>query len=455
MDKEVVLIFDIGKTNKKVLLFDREPDILEEEETVFEETVDDDGFACDDIEKLEQWILEKCDRFMKDPRYSVRGINFTTYGATLAYLDGEGERLTPIYNYLKPMPEGVVEPVYEQYGGEEEFCRRTASPALGMLNSGFQALWLQQTKPGIFEKVRTILHFPQYLSHFLTRQIASEHTSIGCHTAFWDFDHMSYHPWTGRLGNTLPAPEPVTTVHPSVRLQENVPVGIGIHDSSSSLVPYFMKSDEEFVLISTGTWCISMNPFNHSPLTADQLKQDCLAYMSIQQNPVKSSRFFLGHIHDENVKYIAEAFRVPSDAYKNVTPDDELIRKVRQRTEKKRVFFGEGIPPGYIDRSVDLSCFAHFEEAYHQFMADLADLTARSIRLILEGSDKTRNLYITGGFSKNPIFVRLMAGHFPDKKVLTSEIANATSLGAALVIWDAIEPGFKPAIDLGLIQWEP
>ena len=96
MDKEVVLIFDIGKTNKKVLLFDREPRILEEEETVFEETVDDDGFACDDIEKLEHWILQKCRHYMEDPRYSVRGINFTTYGATLAYLDGEGERLTPI-----------------------------------------------------------------------------------------------------------------------------------------------------------------------------------------------------------------------------------------------------------------------------------------------------------------------------------------------------------------------
>jgi sugar (pentulose or hexulose) kinase len=153
MNRDVILIFDIGKTNKKILLFDHELKVLHEEETVFGEIPDDDGFEGDDIEKLEAWILAGCRKYLGDPGYSVRGINFTTYGATLMYLDGEGNRLTPVYNYLKPMPEGIVEPVYEKYGGKDEFCRQTASPALGMLNSGFQALWLKETKPGIFEKV--------------------------------------------------------------------------------------------------------------------------------------------------------------------------------------------------------------------------------------------------------------------------------------------------------------
>jgi len=462
MDREVVLIFDIGKTNKKILLFDRTLGIKEEKETVFEETVDDDGFACDDIERLEQWILETCGQYMDDPRYRVRGINFTTYGATLVYLDAAGNRLTPVYNYLKPMPEGVVEPIYREYGGQHEFCRKTASPALGMLNSGFQALWLKKTKPEFFEKVRTILHFPQYLSYLLTGEIASEHTSIGCHTALWDFDEMTYHPWTERLGNRLPEPGPVGRVNPSTVFDRTIPVGVGIHDSSSSLVPYFMSSDEEFVLASTGTWCISMNPFNHTPLTSDQLSQDCLAYLSIQQNPVKSSRLFLGHIHDENVKHLSEAFDVAADAYKNVSLDHDLIRKIRDRAAGKRIFFAESVPEETIDRSVDLSLFENFEETYHQLIADLTDLAARSIRLILDGEDctkngedRTRNLYVTGGFSKNPIFVKLLAGKFPHKKVYTSEIANATSLGAALVIWKAVDPDFTPAIDLGLKQCEP
>ena len=65
------MIFDIGKTNKKILVFDRELKIIHEEETVFKEIPDDDGFKGDDIERLEQWMLEACTRYMKDDFYFI------------------------------------------------------------------------------------------------------------------------------------------------------------------------------------------------------------------------------------------------------------------------------------------------------------------------------------------------------------------------------------------------
>jgi len=447
MSKEAVIIFDIGKTNKKILLFDRSLNIIHEEETVFEEIPDDDGFAGDDIAKLEDWILENCRRFLDDDRYAILGINFATYGATIMYLDSHGKRITPAYNYLKPMPEGVVDKVYERYGGMEEFCRRTASPSLGMLNSGFQALWLKEKKPELFRKAAAILHFPQYLSHLLTGAAASEHTSIGCHTALWDFDRMQYHPWTELLGNTLPEPVPVETTFPSSVFGKRVPVGIGIHDSSSSLVPYFMSSPEPFILVSTGTWCISMNPFNTEPLTAEQLRKDCLSYMSIQRQPVKSSRLFLGRIHDLNVERISNRFGVDQNAYKNIEPDPLLLKELKAK-HPGRLFFREGVPEDLLDEKVDTASFNSFEEAYHRLMIDLASLTAEAISLIIPENDLTRNMYISGGFSKNPLFLHLISACFPDKKIITSEVASGTSLGAALVLWKAIDPGFKPEVDV-------
>jgi sugar (pentulose or hexulose) kinase len=450
MKKELVLIFDIGKTNKKILLFDRELKIIHEEETVFNEIPDDDGFKGDDVEKLEQWMLDACTRIMKDDRFVLRGINFTTYGASLMYLDDKGKRLTPVYNYLKPMPEGVVEPLYDAYGGEAEFCRSTASPALGMLNSGFQALWLKKMKPEIFRQVKSILHFPQYLSHLLSGEVSSEHTSIGCHTGLWDFDQMKYHPWIEQLGALLPDPEPVETTYLSTLFDTSLPVGIGIHDSSSSLVPYFMNSQDEFILVSTGTWCISMNPFNSDPLTADELKKDCLSYMSIRQMPVKSSRLFLGRIHDVNVEHLTKMFGLDNSSYKTIAPDEAMIRTLIQKSKGKRIFFYEGIPEDCIDLSIEKEHFSSFEEAYHQFLMDLVDLTKESIKLIIGKEDKTKNIYISGGFSKNPIFLKLIASRFPDKRVYTSEVANATSLGAALVLWKGIDTRFNPDIELGL-----
>jgi len=81
---------------------------------------------------------------------------------------------------------------------------------------------------------------------------------------------------------------------------------------------------------------------------------------------------------------------------------------------------------------------------------DLVDLTIESIGLIIGKEDNTKNIYISGGFSKNPVFLKLIASQFSNKSVYTSEIANATSLGAALVLWKGIDANYKPSIDLGL-----
>ena len=68
--------------------------------------------------------------------------------------------------------------------------------------------------------------------------------------------------------------------------------------------------------------------------------------------------------------------------------------------------------------------------------------------------DITKNLYISGGFAKNPLFVNLIATRFRDKKVYTSGIANATSLGAALVVWKCFGSAQEPQIELGLQRIE-
>lgn len=450
MATEVILVFDIGKTNKKVLLFDKNLQVVSEEEDKFEEIVDDEGFACDDIDKIEKWVLDSTRKYLDDPAYDVKAVNFTTYGATLMYLDKDGNRLTPVYNYLKPLPEGLAESLYEKYGGVEEFSRKTASPALEALNSGLRALWLKRYRPDVFEKTVHILHFPQYLSYLLTGKIASEHTSIGCHTSMWDFDNMKYHDWIRDEGLDLPDPVGVEQVYPAARINSDVPVGIGIHDSSSSLVPYFKHTKEAFALASTGTWSINMNPFNHTPLTKEQLEQDCLAYMSIQQKPVKSSRFFLGHIHDVNVGWLSEYCKVDKNAYKKIKVDEGLLERLKEENKGERVFFKGPMPEDFIDKNADLSRFSSFEEVYHQLMIDLTGLCADSINLVITPEDQTKNLFVTGGFAKNPIFTKLLAKYFCDKSVQTSEVANATSLGAALVLWKCFGKAEEPELDLGL-----
>src|SRR6185295_16851853 len=81
--------------------------------------------------------------------------------------------------------------------------------------------------------------------------------------------------------------------------------GIGLHDSSAALIPYLTVFKEPFLLISTGTWCITLNPFNNNPLSKKELKKDCLCYMDYHGKQVKASRLFAGNEHEQQVKKIA------------------------------------------------------------------------------------------------------------------------------------------------------
>lgn len=188
-----------------------------------------------------------------------------------------------------------------------------------------------------------------------------------------------------------------------------------------------------------------MNPFNTETLTAGQLDRDCLCYMSITRQPVKSSRLFLGHLHETATKLISDHFKKPEDYYKKVRADKELSASLKSKFNGKEIFFKPGPYTPVLKEYIDMYEFNSLEEAYHQLMNELCDLTILSVNLVLPKNDDISNIYITGGFSKNELFLNLITEAFPTKLVFTSEITNSSALGAALII-----AGVKPDLNLGL-----
>ena len=450
--KKVLAVFDIGKTNKKLLLFDDSFKVVKAWEEKFPVITDEDGDECDDIDLITNWMKSEVQNLVEGDEYELAGVNFSTYGASLMFLNEKGERLTPVYNYLKEVPLSITDNLFESYGGRDEFCRKTASPALGLLlNSGIQILWMQQNKKETYDKAKSILHFPQYLSYILTGKVVSEPTSIGCHTFMWDFDNMCYHKWIA--DNKISLPEPITNdvVFEAKNIQSICKVGTGIHDSSASLAPYILGSKEKFILVSTGTWCITMNPYNTEPLTPEQLEQDCLCFLSPEKQQVKSSRLFMGHFHEVWAEKLSEFFKAEFDAFKTVSNDDVLIEKLNTKYADKNVFFPGGKEAFETDKeNVDLSQFADYKEAYTKLMIDMTTLSVQAIELVIPKNDETKNLYISGGFARNPIYIDQIKKHFPEKEIFTSEIDNASALGAAIVIADVLGKQALTNLDLGL-----
>ena len=427
MRTPVVAIFDVGKTNKKLFLFDEHYNIVFERSARFLETVDEDGDPCENLESLRLSVFDSLHEVFRLGEFDIKAINFTSYGASFVYLDESGRPLTPLYNYLKSYPKPIEQRLHDTYGGVEDFSLATASPALGSLNSGLQLYRLQQERPEIYDRMKYAVHLPQYLSFLVSGQLYSDMTSIGCHTALWDFDHDQYHQWvrdTGidrKLAPIVKGDEVFSATFPGSTYK----VGVGLHDSSSALIPYLLNFHEPFILISTGTWCISLNPFNEEGLTKEQLEKDCLFYMTYAGKPVKASRLFAGYEHEVQTKRISDYFEVPIGRFKHIDIDWKIIERLTKDTE---------IPTG-LDAfgKVELSSFTDFVEAYHAFMLHLVAAQVASTRLIL-AEKRIKRIFVDGGFSKNSIFMNLLARTFGNIELYAASMAQATAIGAALVI---------------------
>jgi len=429
----VIAVFDVGKTNKKLFLFDENYKIVFEKSARFIETVDEDGFPCENVESLRLSVFDSLSEVFRLKEFQVKAVNFSTYGASFVYVDETGKTVCPLYNYLKPYPEELSKEFYSKYGGEEQFSLSTASPVLGSLNSGLQVYRVKKEKPEIFNKIKYALHLPQYMSFLLTGEPYSDLTSIGCHTGMWDFENNRYHEWIQREGITMKLPPVVAAnkVLPALFPGNRYKVGVGLHDSSAALIPYLMNFHEPFVLISTGTWCISLNPFNHQPLTVEELKEDCLSYLQYQGKPVKASRLFAGMEHEQQVKRIAEHFNKNIISFRSVTFEPELIARLKNKTDDKGDGFNLNKKSHFADR--EISEFKDEIEAYHQLMMDIMQLQIESVQLVLKGAKVTR-IFVDGGFSKNSVYMHLLSLAFPHIEVYAASMAQASAVGAALVI---------------------
>ena len=428
----VIAIFDVGKTNKKLFLFDSQYKIVYEKSAKFPETVDEDGDKCDDLESLRKNIFDSLKEVISLKEFDIKAINFSSYGASLVYIDENGNALTPLYNYLKEYPEKLQNQFYDIYGGVRAFTHLSASPVLGSLNSGMQLYRIKYERPELFKKIKFALHLPQYLSYLITGIPCADITSIGCHTNLWDFIKMQYHEWLKQEGAleklppTLPGNQALTTNF----MGNKYFVGIGLHDSSAALIPYLVNFHEPFVLISTGTWCISLNPFNQIPLSDEELSNDCLSFMTYEGKKVKASRLFAGYEHEQQVNRIANHFNKSVLRYRDIAYDQNVILKLQQNFSQNK---------GVIDLKAsdftkrDLAIFSTDIEAYHQLILDIIAQQFFSTQLILKDTN-TKKIFVDGGFSKNEVYMNLLALFFPEIQVYAASMAQATAVGSALSI---------------------
>ncbi len=456
-----IAVIDIGMTNKKLAIYDEKLQQLDAIYKHFEPLIEKEprtGNEVDihDLQGMEEWFIEGLAKFAK--KYPIKALAVSTHGATFVCVDKNGQVCAPCVFYTHEPGEDFQREFYKKCGTKETLQKTTFSPALGaMINPAKGIAYLQQAFPNHFEHTDTILYYPQYWGFLFTGVRGIEPTCAGCHTYLWDHKNSDWSPVVDKLKirRLLPTKykntyETLGTISDEIvqktGLDKSVIVTMGIHDSNASLLPYLANKEKgDFVLNSTGTWCVSMHPQETLEFTEDDIGKIVFFNLSALRKPVKTSIFVGGLELDTYVslyKKINKTEEFPSFSYDTVnavlSEEDtfmlpELLPNSGQFAGSKPGIWEKGTfyPLEDIESGKAIPQVMTKEQRFFAIL-DLSLAFQTEVALQRAGLQAGTNVFTEGGFRKNKLYNSLLATILHRNPVYLTNMVEATALGAAM-----------------------
>ncbi len=452
--KQAFVVFDVGKTNKKLLVYDEALELVTSAYESFP-TQWVDGVEVEPLDEINSWFMTTLSDFAG--RYPVRAVSVTTHGACFVCVDDKGEPAVPVVSYTHEPAEGeeLHHAFYELVGDPEMLQRETATIELRpLVNPAKLLFFMRRQYPEGFARVTRILFYPQYFAYLLTGRVVADYTYVGCHTYLWDFAAKDWSHVARSLGiidllpsQIVPSWAPVGRVKPAIAQQlglaEDTVVSAGIHDSNASILPYLLQESGDFVLNSTGTWCVAMHPTEHVRFEQNEIGKSVFFNQSAFGTPVKTS-ILTGGLEFETYSALIAGNQletyIDAQLYERVVQERRqfILPSVLQGTgqfpsseprvvEDGRVYLLEDIQSG-VSRPPFLD-----DPATAYAVLNLSLVIQTRIALERVGLRDGEKIFIEGGFRNNEAYKALLAGFFPNSDSALTTLEQATSFGAALV----------------------
>jgi len=456
--QKCIAVFDVGKSNKKILLYDNNLNILDSLYETFNE-FSDGGVNYEPIGEITQWFF---DSMMKlSSLYDIEAVSVTAHGATFVCVDKNGEITVPVLSYTTDPGEDFHTDFYQKFGNADTLHKKYLTPKMPGLGCMAKAIYfcsLNYKKD--YERTHVILNFPQYFGFLLTGKHGAEYTYMGNHTYLWDFEKNDYSFMVDKLGIRGKLPEKISapwdvlgTVSGEASkrcgLSEDTVVTMGIHDSNASLLPYLVSMKDNFVLNSSGSVMVAMRKSEKLEIGDNDLGKALLYNCNVFSDPVRTAIFLAGLEFDLYVGQLRAVHEMGELPLFNREIFELIIN------EKKLFIIPSIIPIGILPSSSakiieggtvytfgDISAgnrpdfFNDMDTAYAVLCISLAIHTMMAIKQV--GLEKGDTVYIEGGFRKNDSFMSVLSALLPDNPVSLSNLEEATSFGAAVLARSAI-----------------
>jgi sugar (pentulose or hexulose) kinase len=425
------IVLDVGKTLSKATLWN-EGGRLVASRSRPNSPCHSDGYTCLDATAIEAWLEFVLSEFAD--LGPVSSIVPVAHGAAVALILDERLECAPM-DYEWPGP-GSDRQAYDE---QRDPFALTGSPALPAgLNLGVQLHRLERLRDRSTSK---ILPWAQYWSWRLCGVMASELTSLGCHTDLWrPYERRPSglairRGWAERLAPLTPANNTLGFLNrrwaKATGLPASVEIACGLHDSNAALMDARGHPDtwgRDVTVLSTGTWFVAMR----SPASGDSAfpiqlpaHRDCLVNVDHRGSPVPSSRFMGGR----EIEILAGHDGRTAGAASPAAQLDAAVKVI----EAGHMILPTAVPEvgpfptgrqqiiGTADSALESMARAHI---YAALVADVSlDLIGARDSIIVEGR-----------FSQSPVFVRMLRSLRPETRVLASDGDNGVARGALRLI---------------------
>ena len=446
-----IVVFDIGMTNKKVAVYDDSLRQLDAHYRNFEPLKIND-LPCHDLDGMEEWFIEEMKYFGK--KYPVKALSISAHGATFVCVDKNGKCALPCVLYTHEPGEDFHNRFYNRFGKAEELQARTGTPAFrAMINPAKNIFFVQEQFAKEFKNVTAVMTYNSYWCLRFTGKIGAETSYMGNHNYFWDQIDNKLSSVAHDLGIASLMPDKMNKswdimavisaqLAEKTGLSKDTIVTMGLHDSNSALLAHFAKKGEKgFILNSTGTWCVIMNPVEKYGFAPDELGKVVFFNISAFGTPIKTAIFLGGLEFETWSKLICKKHRRNDfppwneDIYQSILQEKKIFllpeltpgsgqfpfSRARVTEEGKNYFFdAEELPP----------CFDDYEKAFAVLRLSLVLQTITALERA--GIKNGYEIYTEGGFRKDECYNRLLSSAFANNRVFITDIAEASALGAAM-----------------------
>jgi len=454
--KYAIAVIDIGMTNKKVAVYDDSLRELEAHYRVLDPILIND-LPCHDLDAMEEWFLIELKSFAE--KYNIKAVSISTHGATFVCAGNDGKAALPCVCYTHEPGENFHKEFYARFGDAKELQVKTGTPEFkAMINPAKGIFFVKKMFPSEFKNVTAVLPYPQYWGFRLTGKAGIESTYMGNHTYLWDQIDSRFSSVARDLGIASLMPDKLrkswdvlgtikSEIAANTGLSDDTIVTMGIHDSNSALLPHFAKKGESgFILNSTGTWCVIMNPIEKYGYSDDEIGKVVFFNISAFGTPIKTA-IFLGGMEFETWSALLQKLHGRSD---NPPFNEEIYRRI---LNERRLFLlpeltqGSGqFPSSRAHISIDGKNYL-FEKITEQFADYETSYALLRISLVMQtltalersGIKKGYDVFTEGGFRKDESYSRLLSSYLTDNKVFLTNINEASALGAAMTAKMAIE----------------